>query len=98
MMKRRLQIVNSIGGAKLTHYLGVVQIHAVHGKLLGVFQEVHLGLSWCNPPGRMRQHSSDIMMMLSDRREYAKTSEIIHRFIAWKAFWEMVVFMACRAA
>lgn len=47
------------------------------------------------------RHSSDVnrvneykRVQQRPQREYAKTTEIIHRFIASRAFWKMVAFMA----
>ena len=41
-----------------TSYLGLVQVHAIHGQFLGIIQVVELGLCWCLAPGTKQQHMS----------------------------------------
>lgn len=39
-----------LGGAGTQRYLGMVQVYSVHGKLLGVLQEVDFCFSWGHAP------------------------------------------------
>lgn len=60
-----------------TCYLSMVEVHTVHGQLLGIFQEVNLCFSWCHPPDKRDQMRSTNLgvakreVMLSHQFEYA---------------------------
>lgn len=47
---RSLGCANEDSFVVLVIYLGMVQVHAVHGQLFGIFQEVHLCGGWRHPP------------------------------------------------
>lgn len=55
----------------------MVEVHTVHGQLLGIFQEVNLCFSWCHPPDKRDQMRSTNLsvakreVMLSHQCEYA---------------------------
>ncbi len=89
----------------MTCYLSVVEVHAVHGQLLGIFQEVHLCFGWCHPPDRAEHDRSDKVnknkyrkrdLMLSEQYEYStfenpiRSKTGIIQFYGIKAFGKLL--------